>query len=287
MKEIKYKLTNESKIILKTKVYRIEALIDIKTPYGTVEAGSKGGFVESRRNLSDEGNCWVFDNAVVLNKAKVLENGQIYGNAKIYDNARVYGNAQISGKAQIFGSARIFGDARIYKSVKIYENAVVKNNACITDSAQIFGEAYVSGNSIISNESKIYDCARISDNAEVNGKSQIFNTATLEDSVKVDGNSKIFGIVSLCGTAVIPDLAVIKSDSDYMCLGPIGSRDDFLTAFRSTKKSIMVATGCFIGTIDQFKKQLSQEHGDNFYANQYLRAIELIQYSLAPKVINK
>ena len=51
--------------------------------FGDVKEGDVGGFVASEANLSQEGNCWVYDNA------KVSENAVVSGNAKVYGNARV------------------------------------------------------------------------------------------------------------------------------------------------------------------------------------------------------
>ena len=94
--EKKYKLIEESINYCSKILYRIEALKD----FGYVKKGDKGGFVESDDNLSQKGNCWVFDNAWVCGNAKV------FGNAWVYDNARVcgawvYGNAVVCGNAEI------------------------------------------------------------------------------------------------------------------------------------------------------------------------------------------
>lgn len=55
----KYELTN--KTIPGTNLRRIRALRD----FGDVKAGDLGGFVESEKNLSHGGCCWVFGNARV------------------------------------------------------------------------------------------------------------------------------------------------------------------------------------------------------------------------------
>ena len=78
-------------------LYRIEALKD----FSDVKKGDKGGFVESEDNLSQDGDCWVYDTA------KVYGNAMVYGNASIYGDARVYGNAVIHGRAVIGGDAKV------------------------------------------------------------------------------------------------------------------------------------------------------------------------------------
>lgn len=48
------------------KTYRIRALKDFETLLGTVHAGDLGGYIASEDNLSQEGACWVFDDAIVI-----------------------------------------------------------------------------------------------------------------------------------------------------------------------------------------------------------------------------
>ena len=73
MMEKKYKLTEETTIINDRTLYRIETLKD----FGNVKKGDKGGFIENENNLSQSGDCWVYDNAMVF------EDARIYGKAKI------------------------------------------------------------------------------------------------------------------------------------------------------------------------------------------------------------
>ena len=70
----KYKLTDETMHIYGRTLYRIEAVKE----FADVKKGDKGGWIESENNLSQDGNCWIYDNA------------------KVYDDdARVMGNACI------------------------------------------------------------------------------------------------------------------------------------------------------------------------------------------------
>lgn len=72
-------------------LYRIKALRD----FGNVKAGDIGGWVESYNNLSQEGNCWIYDNAKVYDKATVSDNAQIHDFAEISGCAKVYQNASV------------------------------------------------------------------------------------------------------------------------------------------------------------------------------------------------
>ena len=88
----KYELTSETKIVFGHILYRIKALYS----FGYVSAGDLGGFLESEKNLSQNGNAWVFGNA------------EVYGDARVSGDARVYGNAEVSGDAEVSEIGAIF-----------------------------------------------------------------------------------------------------------------------------------------------------------------------------------
>jgi hypothetical protein len=59
-------------------LYQIQALKD----FSNIKRGDLGGWIQSKKNLSQEGECWVFSNAHVYN------NAQVYGNAQVFSNAQ-------------------------------------------------------------------------------------------------------------------------------------------------------------------------------------------------------
>jgi hypothetical protein len=117
---MKFKLTDECKEVYGTKLFRIEALIDI--PRWGVKVGDKGGWVEKEENLSQFGDAWVSDNACVLDNARVHGNTLLHGNARVYDNVRVFGNARIHGNARVCDNVRVCGDARVFGNARLHGN---------------------------------------------------------------------------------------------------------------------------------------------------------------------
>ena len=117
--------------------------------------GKLGGWIEKEENLSQDGNCWVFENAKiygdaqVYGNAKIDGNAEVFGNAKVYDsasvgeNAKVYGNAQVYDDAWIFGDAQVYDNAKVYDQSQVYCNAKVHGNAIIDDDCIIDGGEYV------------------------------------------------------------------------------------------------------------------------------------------------
>jgi len=93
----KYELVNgDTKEWCGRTLYRIRALIAIGL---SVASGDLGGYVESEKNLSQDGDAWV------------------YGNARVYGNAQVYGNARVSGNAWV--SANVFLYLRSFFSLSL------------------------------------------------------------------------------------------------------------------------------------------------------------------------
>jgi hypothetical protein len=82
----KYELTDEICVFNTGEkdhiVYRIKALKD----FGDVKKGELGGYIASENNLSQDGTCWVYDNA------------QVWGDVIVSGNALPYNNVQVSGK---------------------------------------------------------------------------------------------------------------------------------------------------------------------------------------------
>ena len=163
METKKYKLTDETMTIYGRTLYRIEALKD----FSDVKKGDKGGYIEKEENLSQNGDCWVYHNAVVC------------------------GNAEIYGKAKVFGHARVYGDAVVYGTARVYDNAKVY------DYAEVYDKAWVYGNAEVFNNAQVYCNALVIDNARVYGKAEVYHNA------KIFGNAEVFGNAEIRGDAEI------------------------------------------------------------------------------------
>ena len=70
-------------------VYQIEAVRD----FLLVSKGDKGGYVENEMNLSQEGDCWVFDDAIVASGSLVAGNSLVHGSSRVMNGSRMFDNA--------------------------------------------------------------------------------------------------------------------------------------------------------------------------------------------------
>ncbi|WP_081489563.1 hypothetical protein [Bartonella vinsonii] len=119
----KYELTNESCICDGITLHRIRALKN----FDDVKVGDLGGFIEKESNLSHDGNCWVYGDALVLNPGHVSQDARVYNNSVIAGS--VYGKACVFGKAIIFDHAHVYGNARIYDHARVINHLHVCENA--------------------------------------------------------------------------------------------------------------------------------------------------------------
>lgn len=173
-------------------IYRIEAIKD----FGDVKAGDLGGFVESELNLDDEGDCWIYDDAIVCNCAIVKDNAKVYNKAKIMDYARAV------NESKIYGHAKLLDGAFVAEHAQVYGHALIEL-ACVMGNAHVCGYAHCFG------------CANVFDDAEVYGNSVVTKNAVVSGEAIICGNSYI-ARCTITGAAKIKDKE-IKNSKDYIC----------------------------------------------------------------------
>jgi hypothetical protein len=118
---MKYTLTTSTKVHNGLTLYRIQCI----TPFNDVEAGELGGWIEKYGNLSQLGNCWVGDNAMVFNNGLVSDDARVGGHSLVFDNGWVSGSASITDHVMVYESARISGEARLNDFTKVGGNGQV------------------------------------------------------------------------------------------------------------------------------------------------------------------
>lgn len=113
------------------------------------------------------------------------------------------------------------------------------------DNLSQYGNAWVSGNAWVHGNAKVYGNAKVSGNAKVHGNAWVY------------GDAEVYG------------------DADYLVIGPIGSRNDITTFFKTANNDIKVSCGCFTGNIEEFLEKVNKTHGNNNYAKEYKTAVEI------------
>ena len=101
---MKYRITSETKVVDNITLHRIECV----TAFSDVRCGEKGGWIESEKNLSQDGNAWVYRHATVFGDAVVRDNAIVGGNATVGGDATVGGNADYIVFKNWWSSGRYF-----------------------------------------------------------------------------------------------------------------------------------------------------------------------------------
>ena len=187
--------------------------------------------------------------------AWVYNYAMVYGDAKVCDNAKVYDCAKVRGAAVVRGNARVYGDALVCDNADVYENAKVYGHAKVRNSANVHGRAKVCGH------------------ADVCGNAWVYS------------NAEVYGDAKVHGAAVVCDNAIVRSNSDYLIIGPIDSHSGTTTFFKTSDKdkAIKVACNGFTGDIDAFQKKVIKTHGNNNYAKEYKLAMEIAKIHILGK----
>ena len=141
----KYELTSETKVIDGVELHRIKALAS----FGNIKKGELGGWIESEINLSQDGNAWIGENAMVFGNAWVYENATVDNNATVFGHAWVEGHATISGNSTVGGDAWVYGNAIICGHSEVRENAIICENATVRGNATVGGNATITGNATV------------------------------------------------------------------------------------------------------------------------------------------
>ncbi len=233
----KYELTDITKTCLGHKLYRIRALRNISND---VKAGDLGGWVESEYNLSQEGECWIYDEGIAIGLGKIMMD------AKVRDYGVVRGSA------------------------------TVKDHACIYDHAAVDGMTTISNRGIVNKYAHVHNLAKIeglvTDQAYVISKAIIHEQAEVRDNTIVDGDVVVGEGVVVCGVTYLRGNAVLQSKDDYLTFKNNFSSGRYFTWTRSND---MWSVGCFYGTANELLAKAKHD-GKRVYEG-YKAYVELVE----------
>ena len=136
----KYRLTEETTKVGNRPLYRIQALRD----FGNVKEGDIGGYIESEKNLSQDGDAWVYGDACVS------------GDACVYGDARVYGNADIKTTGDICSMSGFGSEYRTTTAFRTKNGDVHVSCGCFQGNLEAFCQRVESthGNNLYGREYK-------------------------------------------------------------------------------------------------------------------------------------
>lgn len=132
----------------------------------------------------------------------------------------------------------------------------------------------------VCNNATVCDNAIVRDNAIVSNNAIVRDDATVSNNAWVSNNAIVCGNVCVRTNARICDNAMVSSTNHILVIGPIGSRDDFITFYHDKENDITVRIGCFNGKIDEFLEKVSHTHGGSKHELTYQTAAELAKLQI-------
>lgn len=120
-------------------LHRIRALVDVNE---AVPKGTLGGFVEYEQNLSQEGSCWIYDQAICCERAVVERS------AGLFQEAIAKGDALLTGTAVMYQTSIAEESCRILAG-EVWNMAHIRGFAKITAAKETGDAPLILGNSLV------------------------------------------------------------------------------------------------------------------------------------------
>ena len=224
----KYELIKESKdTFMGREIFRIRALKDFRN----VKVGDIGGWVCSENNLSQEGECWIYDEAKCLDNAIIYDNARMSDNARMYNEAKMYDNAVMLNNSIMYDNSKMFNKAKMFGKSVMRDNAEMCGNATMYDSSIMYDNSKMFNNSKMYDEARMYDYAVMFNDSKMFGNSKMYNKARMFDYAILDENKLLYGSINKS----------YKKIFQYHC------ERRLLTAILTNENEILYSIGCQIG----------------------------------------
>ena len=133
-------------------LHRIRALKN----FNDVKTGDIGGFIQTEYNLSQEGNCWIYDNAMCMDNAKCTDDSKMFDRSCMCGNSRMYDNSEMYDNSRMYNNAMMRDNSKMYNNAMMCDNSKMYNNSKMCDNSSLYGNAKISDNTILKNNDKLY-----------------------------------------------------------------------------------------------------------------------------------
>ena len=276
--EKKYKLLEDETIEYNGRtLHRIQALKD----FGNVKKGQKGGYIQSERNLSHEGNCWIHDDAMAMDDSKVLDNAMIFDNALMFDHATMYDNSSMFDKTSMYYCTTMYDDASMHNHASMHDHASMRDNASMRDfssmhwnssmrdNASMRDYATMRGHSSMHDDTSMRDCATMRDNTSMHNYASMHDHATMHDESEMRDYSKMYGYSRIarnsilfndvCLRSAIED-TILESNNEFIEFDSIGEYKRTIIYLK--KEKLININNCFIGNVDELEEKVLRKYGD-------------------------
>ena len=170
MENKKYEITDITMEFGERTLYRIRALKD----FANVKKGDLGGWVSSENNLSQEGNCWIYNEAKCMDNAKMYNNSTMHDYSEMYDYSIMrgdsemhsytemhdysimYGYSKMCGNSKMYDDSKMFDDSAMYDCSEMYGSSVMFDHSEMYGESEMRDDSVMYGDSMLKDEEKLY-----------------------------------------------------------------------------------------------------------------------------------
>jgi len=200
-----------------------------------------------------------------MKKYKLLEDDTMVINGKnLYriKSLKNFGNIkknELGGYIEKECNLSHFGECWVHSGSRVYDDALVEKDAMVFKGAEVFDSALCTDKSYVGGDSRVYGNATLCDSCiilgevEIYGNSRIADYARLFDNVRVMDSAYIGGATKLRKDFIVFKDAYITSDSDYVCIDPVGSKHARISAFKTRSERIYLKCDNFLGSLKEFE----------------------------------
>ena len=97
-----------------------------------------------------------------------------------------------------------------------------------------------------------------------------------EKNLDQSGNAWVYGDALVYGDARVSGDAQVYGDADYTTIKGFGTKFRTTTFFKCKDGNVRVVSGCFLGTIEEFRKQVEETRTGKI-AKEYLLIADLME----------
>ena len=144
MENKKYELTDITMKFKGRTLYRIRALKDFRD----VEAGDLGGWIQSENNLSQRGDCWIY------NEAKCMDNAKIYDNSTMHNNSVMCDFSEMHDYSKICDYSKIYDRSRMYDHSEMHDYSIMHDHSEMHDNSVLYGYGELYEDTILDGQEK-------------------------------------------------------------------------------------------------------------------------------------
>lgn len=185
--------------------------------------GSRGGYIQTEANLSQEGTCWVHGDSEVFGEARINQNAQVYG--QVFGSAAVSGDCKITG--QVFDSAKVTDRAEIMG--RAYGRAVVRG------AARVMGEAF--DDAVVEDQAMIL--GRIGGHARAGGQEIVIGEriAAAPGGAPSDSANAPVTLMGFTAPSVIAGSLRIYLDPSFACFVDISEPEKSIVGWTEVERT--------------------------------------------------